>query len=190
MKMRRLTRGFTLIELMITVAIAAIVIAIGIPSFKEFIDNTRSNTLSEEFSTAMNYARTEAIKRARRVSICASTDSNSCGSDWTKGFIVFVDYATADNAAAPIVTQAAPPATTILKTWKSTENNRVFTVKYGGTATDFVRFTSQGILAQTAAGAPQTIEADMNITDCKGKNKRRLAINVSGMISTTRVDCP
>jgi type IV fimbrial biogenesis protein FimT len=188
--MRQLNRGFTLIELMITVAIAAIVIAIGIPSFKDFIDNTRSNTLSEEFSTAMNYARTEAIKRSRRVSVCASTDSTSCGSDWTKGFIVFVDFATADNAAAPVVNPSAPQQRTILKTWKSTENNRVFTVKYGGTATDFVRFTSQGILAQTAVGAPQTIEADMKITGCSGKNKRRLAVNVSGMISTTRVDCP
>jgi len=94
-------RGFTLIELMITVAVVAIVLAIGVPSFQEMMRNNRAATHMNGIIGALNLARSEAIKRGRRVSLCPSSDQAGCsGSDWAKGWIVFVDTATADGSVA------------------------------------------------------------------------------------------
>jgi type IV fimbrial biogenesis protein FimT len=58
--------GFSLVELMVTVAIAAILMAIAAPSFKIFIDNQKLLTTATEFYSAVNMTRSEAIKRGRR----------------------------------------------------------------------------------------------------------------------------
>lgn len=92
-------RGFTLIELMITVVIVAIVLSIGVPSFQNVMRNNRAATHMNEIIGSLNLARNETIKRGRRVSLCPSTNQTGCsGTDWAKGWIVFVDTATADGS--------------------------------------------------------------------------------------------
>lgn len=100
-------RGFTLIELMITLLLAAIILTLGVPNFRNIILNNRAATQSNELVTAMNLARSEAVKRGARVSLCPSTDQATCtgGTDWANGWIVFLDTAASD-LAAPVV---APP---------------------------------------------------------------------------------
>ncbi|MCB1919947.1 MAG: GspH/FimT family pseudopilin [Candidatus Competibacteraceae bacterium] len=85
--------GFTLIELIITLAIAAIVLTIGVPSFQEMMRNNRAATHANEFMNALNLARSEAVKRGQGVSLCPSTDQATCtgGGDWKDGWIVFID---------------------------------------------------------------------------------------------------
>ena len=61
--------GFTLVELMITLAIAGILVAVGIPSFNSTISDSRLTSYANEFVTALNLARSEAIK-ARCTSHC------------------------------------------------------------------------------------------------------------------------
>ncbi len=90
-------RGFTLIELIITVAIAAIVMAIGVPSFQGMMRNNRAATQANEMISALNLARSEAVKRGRRVSLCPSSNGTGCsGTDWKSGWIVFVDTSVVD----------------------------------------------------------------------------------------------
>lgn len=86
-------RGFTLIELIITVAIAAILLAIGVPSFQEMMRNNRVAAHTNDLLSSLNLVRSEAIKRGVRVSLCKSSDGLSCATtgDWTQGWIVFVD---------------------------------------------------------------------------------------------------
>ncbi len=85
-------RGFTLIELIITVAIVAIVLAVGIPSFQEMMRNNRAATYTNEFMSALNFARSEAVKRGWSVTLCPSADSATCaGTNWDVGWITFVD---------------------------------------------------------------------------------------------------
>jgi type IV fimbrial biogenesis protein FimT len=85
--------GFTLIELLVTLAIAAIVLTIAVPNFITFVQNTRVTSQANDFVTALNYARSEAIKRGVRVSVCSrSTDALCAGSTtWDTGWLVFVD---------------------------------------------------------------------------------------------------
>lgn len=84
-------RGFTLIELMITLAVAAILLTVGIPSFSEIIKNNRLSTEINELVTVLNFGRTEAIKRGVDVTVCKSDTGSSCAGNWEDGWIAFVD---------------------------------------------------------------------------------------------------
>ena len=86
--------GFTLIELMITLAIVAIVLAVGVPSFQGMMRNNRAITNANDFLSSLNVARGEAIKRGIgwRVVMCPGTAAGGCaGTAWGSGWIVFVD---------------------------------------------------------------------------------------------------
>jgi len=86
--------GFTLVELMITLFIAAILITVAVPSFTATIQNNRVTTQINEFVSTLNLARTEAIKRGARVTVCKSADASNCDTSstgWEQGWIVFID---------------------------------------------------------------------------------------------------
>jgi len=84
-------RGFTLIELIITMAIAAIVVTIGVPSFQAMMRNNRAAAHTNEFMSALNLARSEAIKRGWRVVLCPGNQAGCNGNAWGNGWIVFID---------------------------------------------------------------------------------------------------
>lgn len=65
-------RGFTLLELMTAIAVLAILVSIGVPSFQTLVKNNRVVTQTNELVTAVNFARTEAIKRGRPVRVTVS----------------------------------------------------------------------------------------------------------------------
>jgi type IV fimbrial biogenesis protein FimT len=88
--------GFSLIEVIVTMAIAAIVLTLGVPSFQSFIQNNRQSTAISELATSLQLARNSAISRRVRVTVCKSADGLSCtadgnASDWSQGWIVFAD---------------------------------------------------------------------------------------------------
>jgi type IV fimbrial biogenesis protein FimT len=85
-------RGLTLIELMITIALLVIVIAIGVPSFQSVIASTRLSSAANEVTGAVHLARSEAIRRNRSVVLCRSVTLAACASaDVWDGWIVFTD---------------------------------------------------------------------------------------------------
>jgi len=93
-------QGFTLIELVITLSIAAILMAIAAPSFSSIIQNNRMTTQYNELLASLSLARSEAIKRAQQVTVCQSSTGTSCGgasSSWHVGWIVYVDTNTDDT---------------------------------------------------------------------------------------------
>lgn len=85
------SKGFTLVELMVTVSIASILLAVAVPSYQSIMRESRLTTQANELMTALHYARSEAIKRGMRITICKSADGASCGGNWSNGWIVFSD---------------------------------------------------------------------------------------------------
>jgi type IV fimbrial biogenesis protein FimT len=91
-------RGFSLIELMVSVAILVLVVLIAPPAFDAMLLNSRLTTYANDFVAAAQTARSEAIKRNARVLVCVSSDAATCtGTDWRLGWIVVHD---ADNSGA------------------------------------------------------------------------------------------
>jgi len=87
--------GFTAIELMVVLAIVAILAAVAVPNFQGVIDNYRVRRATEDLIATIYLARTEAIKRGGEVVLRKSTPAGCAGSSsiaqWECGWIVFVD---------------------------------------------------------------------------------------------------
>lgn len=178
----RQTQGFTLIELMVTIAVLAIILGIAVPNFTDQIRNNRSLAFGEEFATALNLARSEAVKRSSFVSICASGDDQaSCGSDWTNGWLVFVDSA-ANGSAAPGISNVNND---ILRFWDSAGDEMSLTVSRGA-AVNYVRFDAMGALAGNNANAVQAVAKHAK---CTGEAARSIRVTVAGSVRASRADC-
>jgi type IV fimbrial biogenesis protein FimT len=162
--------GFTLVELMVTLAVAAILATLAIPSFWNIIQNNRATTEANELVSALHFARSEAIKRATRVSLCPSTNQTGCtgGTDWSDGWIIFVDTAASDSSAAVVG-----------------EIVRVWNALSGGTS-----LAGPGNLRYRAPGdAISAGDFIHQLPGCTGDQRRTVSVGASGRISVTRSDC-
>jgi len=135
-------KGFTLIELMVTVVLAAVVLTIGVPSLKTLIDSNRLTAATNDFVSAITLARAEAIKRGSFVAVCASdarlsdnTGQQRCtGTDWGGGYLIFADAARGCTVAA---------VGDIIRATRLTANMALTTTR-GGAAVACVRFRGDG----------------------------------------------
>lgn len=160
----RRSRGFTLLELMVALGVAALLVTVGVPSFNGFVQNTRATTHTNDLVTALNLARSEATRRGVPITVCSSTDEATCSAanDWSTGWIVLT------------------PGGQVLRSWpERTGGAGVLT-----STVNQVQFQPRGSVA--AAG----ITFQMRLPDCTGDQGRDLTINVAGRISVARVYCP
>lgn len=85
--------GFTLIELLVTLSVASILLSVAVPSYRTFVQDSLLITQSNSFASTIALAKSEAIKRSSRVTICPSTNGTSCivNTVWSNGWLVFAD---------------------------------------------------------------------------------------------------
>lgn len=85
--------GFALVELLVTLSVASIVLTLGVPNYRGFVQDGQLVTQSNNFYSAMALTKSEAIKRSTRVTLCPSTNGTNCtgGTVWSNGWIVFVN---------------------------------------------------------------------------------------------------
>jgi len=124
MKNKRHNAGFTLIELMVTLMIAAIVLSYGVPNFRSLVQNNRQSAQMNNFLTAMMLARSEAVKRHNRVTVCKSADGQACdvsARGWQQGWIVF------DDPIATGVVGVVDAATDIIRVYDGFDSTATLT---------------------------------------------------------------
>lgn len=85
--------GFTLVELIVTMVVAAIILSIAVPALQAVIQQNRIVTQVDQFVGDLNFARSEAITRGGPVTVCKSADGATCttSGSWEQGWIVFTD---------------------------------------------------------------------------------------------------
>ena len=118
-------RGLTLIELMVTLAIAAILITIGVPSFVRLIKTNSMASAVNTFLADSRFARSESVRLGGRVIMCRSDDpeasppacatnnASSGGKGWATGWVIFHDKDADDTVDAGEVLRIQPPVTSI-----------------------------------------------------------------------------
>lgn len=179
--------GFTLIEVVITLALAALLVTLSLPSFRGMIQNNRATTQANDMLSALNLARSEAVKRGTPVSICARTDpptspeSCSGAADWATGWLVFVD----GNANGTLEPDANGNGVCdrgedcLLQTRPRPDGNPTLVQTAGGTN---IRFLGSG---QAAANA----QFDLKLPDCTGEQARSIDVDRSGRSAVAVSSC-
>ena len=90
----RSVRGITLVELITTLAVAGISLAVLVPSWAAFADRSQITAAANGLLTDLRFARSTAVTRNRRIGLCPSDNGQRCSGDprgWQRGYIVFAD---------------------------------------------------------------------------------------------------
>ena len=126
----RFNAAFTLIELLMTIAIAAILVTVAAPSFQTLILNARLSAKKNEFINSLNLARTTALSQNSNIAVCpfSAAGSVTCGASWSTGWII----RTLPSTGIP----------TLIKAYQSSATDVVLSaVAFNGPAVTSITFT-------------------------------------------------
>lgn len=172
--MKKRNFGFTLIELMIALAVAAIVLLFAVPSFDGLMEKNRVEAAQKDLARDVAFARQAAATRNTFVSICRSSDGTSCTGNWNQGWIVYVDIpggtaGTVDGSDEVLKVHGAINSN---DTISSTDN--------------FIQFSASGALLEPATGLPE-----LKICSSSGDHVQGLTVLRSGRaIVKNGLSCP
>ena len=172
--------GFSILELMVTLAISAVLLGLALPSMQSFVGDSEITATSNQFVYSLQLARSEAIKRAGPVGVCPSNaplaDQPNCsGNDYTAGWIVFFD----DNgngsreATDQIVHQAEARSNAFTITPDTLFRDRIY---FGGAGT-----------STNPVGIPISGNVRIEFAEIE---RRDVMIAANGRISTVDPDSP
>lgn len=157
-------RGFTLLELLITVAVAAILIAVAVPSLTTFIQDSRDTAESDSLISSLEYARSEAVKEDADVEVCASANVStvtnganatcSGSTSWSTGWIV------------------ATAAGTVLQVGAPLGGSNTLSSKFNGAGISEVTFMPNGFV-QAAGGNGEYLTTYFTLCDPRGATYAR-----------------
>lgn len=151
--------GFTLVEVMVAVAIAAVLLGIAAPSFRDATVGMRATSIANTMVGTIIQARSEAIKRNAAVTLCASTNGTSCnGTDWSQGWIVMCNV----SSTEPTICNSAGSSTLVMSYqqaistgWKITEASPIYTVQFQPTGMSSTSATFTVCRYSPSAGAQE-----------------------------------
>lgn len=190
MKSTRRANGFTLIELMVTLAIAAVLMLVAIPNLNSFRKSSELTSVTNQVIGSINAARGEAMKRGMNAFV-APLDN---GPSWSVGWAAYVDKTTARSQAyvpgsdgVVAVQQAIPAGITV------TGNGNA------GAAAAYIMFDPSGFARSKAPGGPGNLSLEIKRNDVPAADQlaqtRIIIVSVTGRVrvckptSATDADC-
>ena len=182
---RRYNQGFTLVEMIITVAIAAIVLGMGVPGFQQLIRANRTVTEVNRLVTALSLARSEAVKRNATVAMCRASGSNCSlapGVNWENGWVVFTDNVT-QNGTIDAGEQT-------LQVYEGMPQG--YTLRPGATFADWIAFQPTGQMLGSGPD-PDAADSFRVCDDTQAAAERRLIqVNLVGRANASKNNggCP
>ena len=167
--------GLTLLELIVGIAVLGILLAVGVPSFQSTVNSNRLAAQTNSLVTALNVARSEAVKRGQPVSVCASTNQTSCsgGTAWTTGWIAFTDA----NGAVGTVNA---PGDTVLQVWQALSGPAAL-----NSTVAYVQYQPTG-----RSVAPAVVSFELREPDCSGPYSRTISVAATGRVDSETEYCP
>lgn len=194
--------GFTLIELVITIAIAAILLVVGVPAMRSFIQNNKVAGETNELVTAFNLARSEALRRGEPIGVCPADDAydnpacSNSENDWDKGWLVYrADPANINSFVGSV-------DDSVLRTWAGTsedDDDNAAKLQPDALSTQRIVFEPDGRLNPDALGSPEDcLEAvcfAVSIaggTECRGDTRpdqRIIEIGITGRVGSYAPPC-
>lgn len=192
--------GFTLIELMITLFIVGILLAVGVPSMRTFLQNNQLIATTNELVSSIHIARSEALKLNKKVTICVSADGKSCVSSekWAQGWIVFVD-ANDDRVGTGVNCSAVADVNTdcLLRVHEAVDDSLLsVSGTYDSNAADieWFTFTSRGVPKDAGASQSGVFSICSFDTSNSVINSRAVVLSLSGRVRVSDnaavISCP
>ncbi|WP_414539898.1 GspH/FimT family pseudopilin [Stenotrophomonas forensis] len=164
--------GFTLIELMVTIAVVAILAAIAFPSFQGTLRSSRVTSGNNEILGLLSLARSEAIRSNRGGGVCGSSDGASCDGSWSGGMLAFADT----NGDGEMSS-----GETVLRFVNGSPKLTV------SGPSEVIAFDGRG---RRRASTDQQILLEPDVCSKDALHKRTLTVNASGQIRSTKEACP
>lgn len=168
--------GFTLLELMVTIAIVAILVAVGFPSFTGIMRSNRVATSTNDLMASIALARSEATRNPAGAGICTSTDGAACGGTWNDGWMVWIDV---DGDDSPDVGER------VVRYTQGNENLAITAAPATGSGT-VILFDARGRVADsrmiTFSLQPSTCDSGLPLL-------RQLVVQRTGQVRITRGNC-
>lgn len=185
---RKPKAGFTLVELLVTMAILAILLTIGLPSFRDSLRSNRLATSSNELIAAISMARSEAVRTTRGGGICGSNAAGtSCVSSntWTNGLLVWTD---GDPSSA---TPGFRPATDTIVRRVEAKPGIALSIDPAGTSPENyqIQFNGLGRVAGPS-GSPRAVTLTPDPCPSGRDLLRKLKMTSVGQVNLMKENCP
>ncbi len=189
--------GFTLLELLITLAIVAILLTVGVPSLRSMMQGNQLVSSTNELLSALHVARSEAIKSNGRVTICESSNGTSCAAtgDWKDGWIVFIDADGLLDNTGSACTATGTDCLLRVHNGFTDRSLSVSGVDNGGAPITSFTFTSRGLPKASNGSAQFGTYSICSFDDSDNViNSRAVVLSLSGRVrvsdNTAVISCP
>lgn len=165
--------GFTLVELMVTLTVAAILLSIAVPSFTTFIQNNRITSATNLVVAHLQYARSEAVSKGLAVNVARS---GATAKDLSQGWTIYTDAGSSDGNSA-----FNSAEDTLLKSFEGYGNSGV-TINTDTNGNNWIAFSNRGLLAEGAGNS-----VNIAVCDSRGITQGRLiTVSPTGRSQITR----
>ena len=176
--------GLTLVELLVTIVVLSILLALGVPGLQNFIKSSRLTGQANDLVVALQLARSEAVKRGTGSVVCASANEATCSNsdDWTTGWIVFTDFDQDGNLVVDPSGEDCVNFDCIIRTRGALNKT---TLDGGGN--DSISFLPNGLVRKDPGN---DITLTLTSDNCKLDQVRVISITNRGRTFVKSQDCP